>query len=223
MNHALGKWAPLTAGLLVVVVGSGFFLLGCAGSDQKESSPPAAVAQANEPATVGGQAPAAAEAPKPVSKPRTEEAAKPTDATRRAPDPRVATGTKAADERRLLLEALGGLTAAHCYQTYLNIGLLADGKARGTYSDRDAAKVLDSVLALLDSAGRKLDALGKLDLDAEDRETLGQMRLLSSLLHEQGKQLQTYWDSGKDEYASKYESSRKDSWVVLSKLLGLGK
>jgi hypothetical protein len=224
MNRALGRPALLAAGLLVVVAGSGWFLLSGAGPEKKPSPPTGAVTGANDPAAPSGdQAPAAAEAPKPLSKPKTEEAAKAADATPPAPDPRVAAGAKAADERRLLLETLGSLTAAHCFQTYLNIGLLSDGKARGTYSDRDAYKVLDSVLVLHDSAGQKLDALSKLDLDNEDRETLEQMRMLSSLLHKQGKQLQAYWDSGKDEDASKYESIRKDSWVVLSKLLGLGK
>ena len=126
-------------------------------------------------------------------------------------------------ERRQLLEAVGALTTAHCYQTYLNIGLLADGKTKGTYTEKDASKVLDSVLSLLNSVDRNLATVGKIDLDKQDRESLEQMRDLSALLRLQGKELQTYWDSGKDEDAAKYDNTRKDSWAAISKLTGLGR
>ncbi|TMQ30046.1 MAG: hypothetical protein E6K70_24810 [Planctomycetota bacterium] len=62
-----------------------------------------------------------------------------------------------ASEHSQLLETIGTLTSAHYYQTYLNIGLIADGKARGTYTEADAVKVLESVLSLLKSVDRKLD------------------------------------------------------------------
>jgi hypothetical protein len=130
---------------------------------------------------------------------------------------------KSAQERRQLLEAVGALTAANCYQTYLNIGFIADGKAKGAYIDRDANKVLDSVLSLLNSVERNLAALGKMDLDKQDRESLEQMRDLSALLRVQGKELQAYWDSGKDEDAAKYDNTRKDSWAAIGKLTGIGR
>ena len=130
---------------------------------------------------------------------------------------------KSAQERRQLLETVGALTAANCYQTYLNIGFIADGKAKGAYIDRDANKVLDSVLSLLNSVERNLAALGKMDLDKQDRESLEQMRDLSALLREQGKELQAYWDSGKEEDAAKYDNTRKDSWAAIAKLTGIGR
>ena len=130
---------------------------------------------------------------------------------------------KSAQERRQLLETVGALTAAHCYQTYLNIGFIADGKAKGAYIDRDANKVLDSVLSLLNSVEHNLAALGKMDLDKQDRESLEQMRDLSALLRVQGKELQAYWDSGKEEDAAKYDNTRKDSWAAIAKLTGIGR
>ena len=130
---------------------------------------------------------------------------------------------KSTQERRQLLETVGALTAANCYQTYLNIGFIADGKAKGAYIDRDANKVLDSVLSLLNSVERNLAALGKMDLDKQDRESLEQMRDLSALLREQGKELQAYWDSGKEEDAAKYDNTRKDSWAAIAKLTGIGR
>ena len=130
---------------------------------------------------------------------------------------------RSAQERRQLLETVGTLTAAHCYQTYLNIGFIADGKAKGAYIDRDANKVLDSVLSLLNSVERNLATLGKMDLDKPDRESLEQMRDLSALLRVQGKELQAYWDSGKEEDAAKYDNTRKDSWAAIGKLTGIGR
>ena len=102
-----------------------------------------------------------------------------------------------------------------------NIGLIADGKSKGNYSEKDAFKVLDSVLSLLDTVDRKLGQLAKADLEKEDRNSLEQMRKLSALLRQQGKVLQTYWDSGREDDAAKYEDIRKDSWAVISKLLGI--
>ena len=121
------------------------------------------------------------------------------------------------------LETIGALAAAHYFQTYLNIGFIADAKAKGTYSERDAYKVLDSVLAVLNSVDRKLARLDKVELDREDRASLDQMLQLSALLRRQAKELQTFWDTGRDEDAAQYEKVRKDSWAALSSLMGLGR
>jgi hypothetical protein len=104
----------------------------------------------------------------------------------------------------------------------LNIGFIADGKAKGTYTDRDARKVLDSVLSLLRSADQKVEALEKIELDKNDRERLEQLRAVSALLRQQGKELQAYWDGGKEENATKYESLRQSAWATMSKLMGIG-
>jgi hypothetical protein len=131
--------------------------------------------------------------------------------------------SKTAAERRQLLETVGALTSAHCYQTYLNLGLLADGKAKGTYTDKDAYKVLDSVLSVLNSLDRKLATLSKFDLEKQDRDSLELMRDLAAQLRQQGKELEAFWDTGKDEDATRYENSRKDSWAALGKLTGIGR
>jgi hypothetical protein len=129
---------------------------------------------------------------------------------------------KAIDERGQLLEAVGCLTSAHYFQTYLNIGFIADGRAKGTYTERDARKVLDSVLSLLRSADQKVEALEKIELDRNDRERLEQLRAVSALLRQQGKELLAYWDGGKEENATRYESLRQSAWATMSKLMGFG-
>src|SRR5262249_53509847 len=67
-------------------------------------------------------------------------------------------------ERDHLLETIGSLTSAHYFQTYLNIGFVADGKAAGTYSEKDARRVLDSIMSLGNSLDRKLEGLDKIEL-----------------------------------------------------------
>jgi hypothetical protein len=195
MNSALRKLAFLTSIVLVVVTACG-----CGSGSAKSSETPKPNDAAPEVAEAGDSAKT-----NPAAPAKTEE------------------NPKSAQERRQLLETVGTLTAAHCYQTYLNIGFIADGKAKGAYIDRDANKVLDSVLSLLSSVDRNLGALGKIDLDKQDRESLEQMRDLSALLRQQGKELQAYWDSGKDEDAAKYDNTRKDSWAAIAKLTGIGR
>jgi hypothetical protein len=137
--------------------------------------------------------------------------------------PTAAAAEDSKTDRRRLLETVGALTAAHCYQTYLNIGLIADGKAKGAYSNQDARQVLDSILSLQSSIDRNLASLTKLDLDKRDLESLEQMRDLSALLRQQGKDLKAFWDSGKEEDAARYDDTRKDSWAAIGRLTGIGR
>jgi hypothetical protein len=141
-----------------------------------------------------------------------------------ADNPRPAEGTAAAAAKPdpISLQTIGTLSAAHYFQTYLNIGFIADGKGKGTYTDEDARKVLRSVLSLVDSVDRQLEAFSKRTLDKEDRASLDQMRAISAMLRGQGKELQAYWDSGKNQDSARYESLRKTSYTAISKLMGIG-
>jgi hypothetical protein len=119
------------------------------------------------------------------------------------------------------LKTIGTLGAAHFFQAYLNIGLIADGKTKGTHTVEDARKVLRSVLSLVDSVDRQLESLGKVPLEKEDRDSLEQMRAISALLREQGLVLQTYWDSLQEQDATRYESLRSRSYEAISKLMAI--
>jgi hypothetical protein len=219
MNRMLSKRALLLIAILGTVTGSGVFLLANTGSNKNASVSDDEVVKADEPAPNAEKSPTAAEdAPKPLGEQKANDGEKPADAAKTAAAP-----TKGVEDRRQLLETLGALASAHCYQTYLNIGFIADAKAKGTYSERDAYKVLDSVLAVLNSVDRKLARLDKVELDREDRASLDQMLQLSALLRRQAKELQTFWDTGRDEDAAQYEKVRKDSWAALSSLMGLGR
>jgi hypothetical protein len=210
MNCALRKRALVAGVVLVIGLTGGLVIRGVAGSDQ-----PPDVSKTDKQAgnTAAGDGPTRPAADRPGTAEESVET------------PAAKTGDRAgsADERRRLLETVGSLAVAHCYQSYVNIGLLADARAKGLYAQKDAAKVLDSVLALLDSVDRKLAALDNLDLDKQDRSSLDQMRVISTLLHQQGQELQVFWDSGADENAARYEDVRKDSWAAISRLTGIGR
>jgi hypothetical protein len=199
MKRMFSKRALVMLVVLGVVTASGFLLRGNAGLGQVQRMP------------MGPE-----QAP-------SDDAPKESEAVKSPAAPRSDPARESADERRQLLETVGVLTAAHCYQTYVNIGLIADGKDKGVYTGKDAQKVLDSVVSLLDSVDGKLSALGKLDLDEQDRASLDRLRVLSDLLRQQGKDLTEFWYSGTDQDASRYESARKDSWAAISKLMGISR
>jgi hypothetical protein len=221
MHRTLAKPAVLTIAVLVIVTACGFFLRSSTGS---ATTPPPADAEESSskaPATrVAAEIPQKNEATKTES-PKAAEPAMAHVSSKAAAGPRIE-GEHAADHRRLL-ETVGTLTAAHCYQSYLNLSFLRDGKAKGTYTRNEASGLLDSVVSVLDSVDRKLAGLGKISLDREDRESLEQIRDVSDLLRRQAKELQTFWDSDKESDAAKYEEARKDSWATLSKLMGGGR
>jgi hypothetical protein len=234
MTRALWMGTFAAIAFVAVAMGSGLYLLG--NTDEKPSTPANNAATSDEqtpkeavPALASNspassEVPATSEAPKAGAGQRADDSGKDTAASKPTAVPDKGEAAKDALERRqLLLEALGALTASHDYQTYLNIGLIADGKAKGTYAEKDAFRLLDSVLALLNAVDRKLVALDRIDLDKEDRANLEQTRQLSSLLRKQAQRLQTFWDTGKDEDAAQYENARKDSWAALSRLTGIGK
>jgi hypothetical protein len=134
--------------------------------------------------------------------------------------PAPGASTSAATPDPSSLRTIGTLTAAHFFQTYLNIGFIADGKAKGTYTNDDARKMLRSVLSLVDSVDRQLESLGQRTLDQEDCASLQQMRAISALLRQQGTELQTSWDNGHED-AARYESLRQDSYAAISKLMAI--
>ena len=218
MKRALGKPAILTIVILVIVTASGLLLRSNTGSAKTPPQP-----EVDEPAPKANETRIAAEIPKKNNATKTAEPPKAVEPATPREFPRAVVGSKNVGDSRQLLETVGTLAAAHCYQSYFNISLLSDGRAKGIYTAKEAARLLDSVLSVVDSVDRTLAALARTDLDREDRDSLEQMLDLSDLLRQQGRQLQTFWDSGKEADAAKYEEVRKDSWAAISRLMGMGR
>jgi hypothetical protein len=132
---------------------------------------------------------------------------------------------KAADAEtdKPLLEAVGTLSASHLYTTYLNIGLIADGRAEGIYDEKAAKQLLVTLESLMDAVDKSLEKVAKQKLDKDDSDSLNRIRKLSTLLRRQSKELQEFWAGGEKARGDKYEKTRKESWAGISDLLGLEK
>jgi hypothetical protein len=201
------RWTvAISALLLALAVIPWLARAGKAGAAKAEGPAPSPVVDTWADGTPAGKAEPDAGQPRPAGEDRRPDGATTPPA---APDPAA-------------LKVIGSLAAAHYFQTYLNIGFLADGKDKGTYADKDARQVLLSVLSVLDSVDRQLETFSKASLAKDDRDSLEQMRAIAALLRQQGKELQTYWDSGRAEDADRYDTLRRHSYTAMRKLMGIG-
>ena len=121
----------------------------------------------------------------------------------------------------VLLQTVGVLAATHLYQSYLNIGFIADAKAEGNYGEKEAKELLASVLKMMDLADKQLEKMDKLELAKEDRQALDVLRKLQKKLKDQSDELQAFWKTGDKEHGDKYEAIRKETWQSIRTLLGL--
>src|SRR5262245_19394590 len=128
-----------------------------------------------------------------------------------------------AEPRAQLTETVGLLSGLYLYQTYLNIGLLADGKAERIYDEKAARAVLASVVTPLDTVDKQLVKVAALAQSDADRQAAARLRQLIGLLRQQGQQLVTFWDSGNAADGTRYEATRQEVWKQLNALLGLDK
>lgn len=124
-------------------------------------------------------------------------------------------------EREQMLQAIGALSAAQLYQAYLNVCMLADGRAAGTYSAEESQAIMATVISVLATVDRQLIAIGKLDLDKADRAKLKEIRDIAALIHKQSLALQAYWKTGGQKEAAVYDKYHAEAWQKLSSLLGL--
>jgi hypothetical protein len=120
-----------------------------------------------------------------------------------------------------MLETLGGLSAAHLYQSYLNIGLLADAVENDSYTEAQANGMLATVTSLMDMVDRQLDRLTAADVAKEDRQDIERIRDLAQLLRTQVAALRAYWRTGDAREARRYHQARDKAWTGLSDVLGL--
>src|SRR5262249_6110306 len=123
--------------------------------------------------------------------------------------------------RDMNLEALGGLSAANLYQSYLTMGLLADGVESKAFTVEGAVNTLKLVTSCIALVETKLARLDRLNLEPDDIASLRQIKAVIALMRIQTQALQTYWSTGKAEHGEAYQRARKVSWAGLSKVLGV--
>jgi hypothetical protein len=118
-----------------------------------------------------------------------------------------------------LVTAVGGLTAAHLYQTYLNLGLLADAVENEVYTPDQGKKLLDEINGLMDTAERQLSQVPPAALKPEERKALERVRAVHAQLRAQSKELRAYWDSEDETHAKQFQKSREEAWAGIKDLL----
>jgi hypothetical protein len=117
-----------------------------------------------------------------------------------------------------LLSALGGLSIAHLFQTYFNIGLLEDGVENEAYTKAEAEKTLAKVLLLMDQVDGHLSKLKGAGLDASDQKAVDRICAASAWLRAQAEALRAYWRSGEKEQAQRYQAAREQALTALTEL-----
>ena len=128
-----------------------------------------------------------------------------------------------AEPRAQLTETVGLLSGLYLYQTYLTIGLLADGKAERVYDDKTARSVLATVVGPLSAVDKQLAVVGKLAQTDADRQGVERLRTTVALLRRQSQELTAFWDTGDATAGARYEATRQEAWRQLTNLLGLNK
>jgi hypothetical protein len=128
-----------------------------------------------------------------------------------------------AEPRAQLTETVGMLSGLYLYQTYLTIGLLADGKAERVYDEKTARSVLATVVGPLDAVDKQLTVVGKLAQTDADRRAVEQLRTTVALLRRQSQELTAFWDTGNPAAGARYEATRQEAWKQITALLGLNK
>lgn len=128
-----------------------------------------------------------------------------------------------APSEELLLETVGMVSGIQLYQAYLNIGLMADGRAEGVYKAAEIGPLLQSVVGPLERVEGQLTRVSGVATRKEDRDALARLAKLTGLVRRQGKALAAFWESGKSADGDRYEAARKAAWKELNALLKLGK
>src|SRR5437879_1798427 len=85
------------------------------------------------------------------------------------------------DENGVLLETVGLLAGLQLYQTYLNIGLLADAAAEDVYEPDEAMQLLGSVVGPLEKIEKQLEKVAALKLTKDDAAAVLRMKKLAAM------------------------------------------
>jgi hypothetical protein len=122
-------------------------------------------------------------------------------------------------QRGALLEAVGSLSAAHLYQTCLNVALLAECVEAKKLSLAQAKKELGLVVTFLDVVENKLTQLEKTKLEKGDEQSLKTIKATTELLRLQVQALAAYWENDTPEHAAAYQKANSAAWDTVTSVL----
>jgi hypothetical protein len=137
------------------------------------------------------------------------------------PLPGFAPTPKTSIQTTKLLESIGGLCAVQLYQSYLNVGLLADAVEHETYPKAEAIQILGTIVTLSQTVDGQIRKVQSAGLEKDDVDSLERVRKASALVRNQAASLQSFWENGEKEHIESYRMSRAQCWQELQSILGL--
>ena len=120
------------------------------------------------------------------------------------------------------LQAVGSLSSANLYLTYISIGAVADSHSRELYSDEFTASLLTSITEI---TGNSISSLTQIlvteDLDEADTVYVQKTIDTLEILTKQAESYRTYMEKKSPQYAEIYNSYKQIAWQQLAELLGV--
>ncbi len=117
--------------------------------------------------------------------------------------------------------SMGNFGAAFLYQTYLNIGMIADIWTQNIYSPDDAKSLLNTNLSFLKTSRKIVKELTDFSITQEDRGTFLEMISIMDDLTGETESLLKYIASRAQNDINQYETFRKQAWTKISKLMDI--
>ena len=119
------------------------------------------------------------------------------------------------------LQAVGALSSANLYLTYVSIGAVADSHSREIYKDETATSLLTSITEVTrNSIGSLHKVLESENLDEDDTNYLKETIDTLEVLIEQAESYKTYIEKNSSQYAAIYNNYKQIAWQQVAKLLG---
>jgi len=119
------------------------------------------------------------------------------------------------------LQAVGALSSANLYLTYVSIGAVADSHSRELYKDEFTVSLLTTITEVTkNSIGSLHKVLESESLDEEDTNYLKDTIDTLEVLIELAESYKTYIEKNSSQYAAIYNNYKQIAWQQVAKLLG---
>ncbi len=118
-------------------------------------------------------------------------------------------------------QMIGVLSASYLYQSYLNIGYLADATEGAVYSEEEALTQVDGLLNVIGGVRDELLAYSRQVESESDRLYLENLVKVADLLIQEASALLRYYESNDQEYAKQYMEFNAMAQKAIGQLLGV--
>ncbi len=133
----------------------------------------------------------------------------------------TASETSIADDDDGRLSAIGGLSAAHMYTSYIAIGAIGDAFGNDIYDTERVQELMGGLVGMLDTLKKQLLLVQENCEDEADKKYIDETIQIYSLLQEEARQLSAFSKSRDKSDHRAYEKARTTVWPRIEKLLGL--